>query len=332
MLYDNLPKILKKYSRPCQTQDAAQDVLRYFWPNHDVIWITSTGTYDNIEQHISEKTQDIIILQTEEDWFKKLDVVEIRKKIVGCKKWTNNSFVITNSEEDYHISKNFLNVLYKPGIFDLICYKPYSNKTVFDLNQIKYHTAFNYSRKDLARSTVVKMLMHYESKISCVSYDHETIINHENLDVLIKKGDVLDAPFIDISKDQSWADISAFLTVTETFNDFVIDPSITVYTPVLSEKTYRAFHLCRPALIYGGSGTKQKLNQLGFDTWDWLIDWSFDFEKDPQKSFKMFLLELRRLLELDINIIVDLIDRNQQSLINNQYRIKELINNYGKDN
>jgi hypothetical protein len=87
----------------------------------------------------------------------------------------------------------------------------------------------------------------------------------------------------------------------------------------------------RPALIYGGKGTKQKLNDLGFDTWDWLINWEYDNQDDPRTSFLMYLKELKRLLSIDIEDIKDLINANKHSLINNQNRIKELINLYDTD-
>lgn len=329
MLYDDLPKILKNFSESYQRQEAAQDLLNYFWPEHDVIWINSTVTYDNIEKIISSKNRDIIILQTEEDWFKMLDVVKARKKIVACKNWTENSFVITNSEYDCQISKPYINIIHKPGIFDLICYKPYRENLNFD--SIKYHTAFNYNRKDLTRSVVAKFLTHYKDNVCSLLYDNNEIINHKNIDIRINKGEVLDSPFVEILKDKRWSELSAFHTVIETFNGVIVNSEISKFTPTLSEKTYKAFHLMRPALIFGGYRTKEKLNQLGFDTWDWLIDWNFNYESDSKESFKLYLKELKRLLSFPVEYHVELIVQNKQSLINNQNQIFKLINNYEKN-
>jgi hypothetical protein len=331
MLYQDLTNLFKTFDQPYQRQDASEKILKYFWPNHDIIWINSVGTYKNISNILSTKTKDIIILQTEEDCFKSLDISEIRKIISSSPNWTPNSFLITNSQADYSISKDFLKSVYKPGILDLICYQPYAGINVLNIDNIKYHSSFLYNRKDKSRDITVEFLKNYKSKIATCVYNFEIVNSNIFHNFLIRNGEHFDSPFTTISKDQSWSEVSAFHIVIETFNDYVIDRRLLKFTPTLSEKTYKAMHLMRPALIYGGKGTKQKLNDLGFDTWDWLINWEYDNQDDPRTSFLMYLKELKRLLSIDIEDIKDLINANKHSLINNQNRIKELINLYDTD-
>lgn len=330
MFTNNYKNIFDNFLIPYSRQDASEKILNYFWPNYDVIWINSTGSYDNIVKTLSTKSKDVIILQTEEDWFKMLDIHKLRTTIANHPRWTNNSFLITNSEEDCNISKEYIKCVHKPGILDLVCYQPY-NDIELDISKIKYHSSFLYSRKDKSREGVVKLLEHFKDKISICVYDHEVIFSNIGNLGLIEKKQPLDSPFIKIENDLVWSDTSAFHIVTETFNDFVIDPQYIAYTPTLSEKTFRAMHLMRPAIVFGGTGTRKKLKNLGFDTWDWLINWDFDKEKDPKTSYTMFLLEIKRLLSINIEDLKILIQNNVSSLINNRNRVHFLVNNYDTD-
>jgi hypothetical protein len=100
------------------------------------------------------------------------------------------------------------------------------------------------------------------------------------------------------------------------------------YAPTTSEKIYRNMHLLRPAVICGGKNTRQYLLDLGFDTWDWFVDWSFDSEHNDQKRFKGYLREIERLLNVPLQQLKDLIHQNQDKLLYNRDRLFWLINNY----
>jgi len=330
MLDQDLINITKLFKQLYQRQDAAEKILNHFWPNHEVIWINSASTYRNIYSLLSTKTKDVIILQTEEDCFKFFNIHNLRTVIAKSPNWTADSFLITNSEEDYKISKDYITTYHKPGILDLLCYMPYEPMPL-NFDSVKYHSSFLYSRKDSSRDIVFDFLKNYKAKLSVCVYDHSKIFSNIDDTCLISKEENIDAPFVSIDKDITWSNSSAFHTVIETFNQYNINPITAKFAPTLSEKTYKAMHLMRPALIFGGYGTRQKLNQLGFDTWDWLINWDYDSEPDPKKSFVMYMKELKRLLSTDIKDIIRLLDQHNQSLINNQNRIFELINNYDKN-
>jgi hypothetical protein len=67
---------------------------------------------------------------------------------------------------------------------------------------------------------------------------------------------------------------------------------------------------------------------LGFDTWDWFVDWSFDSEPDDGIRFSKFLNEVERLLKTPLEDLVKLINDNQDKLLYNRDRLFWLINNY----
>jgi len=337
MLYNKLPTYIDKNPYNAKSHAAKQYMARkcinYFWPDYNVIWINSVEIYDNIEKIINSFSQkkDIIILQTEEDFLKQYDLVSLRNRIKNIKNWTDNSFIITNCYKDYLVTKEILNVKFKPGILDLICYQPYtlSEKEFTNYNDIKYHSAFVYNRKDLARNAIQQLLLEHKKKTSAIVYNNKLYWSQleEKNSIIINKTEPIDPPFLQIQNDYPWSRSSAFHLVIEPFNNITLE-KMCEYTPILSEKTYKAIHHCRPALIYSGPGTRDYLQKLGFDTWDWLIDWSFDKEQDRKKGFILFLNELKRLLNLDINSIKNKIELNKLSLNKNRNQLFFLINNY----
>ena len=87
-------------------------------------------------------------------------------------------------------------------------------------------------------------------------------------------------------------------------------------------------HLLRPAVICGGKNTRDYLLALGFDTWDWFVDWSFDSEPNDQLRFCKYLDEVERLLNVQLEHLIELISQHKDKLLHNRERLFWLINNY----
>ncbi len=66
---------------------------------------------------------------------------------------------------------------------------------------------------------------------------------------------------------------------------------------VLSEKVFKGFLYKTPFLVFGQHGILKLLKELGFKTFDWLIDESYDSEIDDGKRLKMLLNEADKLLK-----------------------------------
>ena len=312
-------------------------LLKIFWPNHTTYFVENEDYYNNIEDKLLYHTEnsdkkDIIILQTEEDWFYEHDVIELRKDIAVAEPWTNNSFLITNSNWDNKISNNYIKSYYKPGILDLISYTPYSmeySSNLLKFSEINFHTSMIYRSVRTGREETFNTLYKHKEKCSILHYNQSKFVNiagdHGGSDHFG------DAPFVHIEHDKSWARYTAFITSIETFNIHSTEGKFLKFIPTLSEKTFKAMHLMRPALILGGPGVRDTLKSFGFDTWDWLIDWSFDYETDYEKAFHMYLDELNRLLNIDIVKLRHILFTNRNKLIYNRRRIFSLINNYSRD-
>lgn len=325
------------YSQHNDRRIITDTLFKLYWPDHTTYFINSWEWYSNIsEKLINHKRlhpgKHIIISQVEEDWLYHYDLIKLRKEIASCPVWTDKSFLITNSRKDFKISKNYINTVYKPGILDLVSYIPYKKHDldiVKNYRNIIYHTGYFYKVQREGRAEICNVLTSYKDKCSAIYYKGEKVVDNANTAHSFNFS-LLDAPYLHISNDAEWVARSAFLVSIETFNGLNIDRKLARFAPTLSEKTFRAMHLFRPNLIYGGTGTRQLLNNLGFDTWDWLIDWSYDLPENRHKSFELFVKELHRLMTKDITEVKDLIIQNKKALLHNNRQVFKLIKYYNK--
>lgn len=325
MISTNERNIMYDWSNFLQPQDRchlSKKLLNQWWMNHEVLFINSFQDYEQIESWISRSSShDKIILQIEEDWFFKSDWQQIRSKIKNHPNWTDRDFVITSSRLDFEKTKQMgINSLFRPALLDMICFYPYDTTTVgLDLEKINRHTGALYSHSCPARHRIIQHLLQYPQRLSAILHPGVQINNTGIENDFISTWNL--APWVNISVDRSWASRSAFCLAIETMWE-------SQWAPNLSEKTFKAIHLLRPALIFGGRGTKLYLERLGFDTWDWFIDWSWDVMPDGEERFNAFLAEIDRLMSTPITSLTSLIEKNQNSLLHNRKRLQQLIENF----
>jgi hypothetical protein len=305
------------------------------------IWIDSSDDYKNIDAILSatgnNKKTHITIHQVEEDWFRHLDFDKVRLQIKNHPNWTKQSFIVTNSRQDKQRSNELgVNAVCRPGLLDLITYRPY-NTEIVNINNITHHTGVCWSRFETDRYEIWKLLRNNRNKVAVAklgnNWRHDSIrknhvINNIQSNLVDFNSDNLDAPYQPIESDLWWSQHTAFGTVLESHHRDADSKSFAAYAPTTSEKTYRNMHLLRPAVICGGQNTRQYLMDLGFDTWDWFVDWSFDSEPDDGIRFSKFLNEVERLLKTPLEDLVKLINDNQDKLLYNRDRLFWLINNY----
>ena len=91
---------------------------------------------------------------------------------------------------------------------------------------------------------------------------------------------------------------------------------------VLSEKLFKGFLYKTPFIAFAQHGTLKTLNELGFTTFDWLIDESYDEEINDKKRLKMVLNEMERLLNTPIEQINNKIKERQYELNWNRERVR----------
>ena len=319
------------YRTSCNREILVRKLFKKWYPNHIIYWINNIEDYAHILGHYKNSTKkNFILCQTEESVFchsyNRLKTARI--KLAHSKFWSKDSFIITNSKIDYEKFGKIINMRWLPGLLDLICYRGYDpNLVSISRDEIQYHTAFIYSIPHIGRKSVANFLKNKQDKLSVFRYNDSTFI--DTTDALTIFNTSRSAPFVNILKDTAWSNKTAIVLSVENYHHGYArnNPN---FAPTLSEKTFKAMHLLRPALVFGGPGTREYLKHFGFDTWDWLIDWSFDYETDYKKSLTKYLLELDRLLKLDIDTITEKLIDNQESLRWNQQKIFKLIREYHK--
>jgi len=298
---------------------------------YNSIWVNSGAEYNLIDQILSDipgqrKKPHVVIYQAEEDWFHNCSYVGVRNKIKNHPNWSDQSYIVTHSRKDKKDSLEMgINAVCRPALTDLITYRPYDCNLI-NFDNIAHHTGVCWDRQEPDRVRVWSLLNSYQQNISVAklgsSWAKDQVIN--NCPAPVVNSDV-NAPWQLIDSDLWWAKHIAFGTVLETQWRAAVTHG---YAPTTSEKIYRNMHLLRPAVICGGQNTRQYLLDLGFDTWDWFVDWSFDSEPDDELRFQGYLNEIERLLNTPLLQLKELIYQNQDKLLHNRDRLFWLINNY----
>jgi hypothetical protein len=94
----------------------------------------------------------------------------------------------------------------------------------------------------------------------------------------------------------------------------------------LSEKTWRPILNLQPFIHFGGYQALKKLKELGFKTFDDIIDESYDDVLDPIQRFKLAQREVVKLRQLSMDEIHNLYYSIYDKLVHNQQVISTYLN------
>ena len=311
-------------------------LMQYYWPEHDAIFPGYHQVYENIDALLGVKQKEhVILIVVEEDFYFVYNIPELYQKIKNSKYWSDKSFILTCSRKDYQENHNNINMLYRPSLADLVVYQKYNfDDYQFNTSEIKFHTGFVYNRPIKGREEIADILIKYPDQCAMIVFKGErNTFDVVNINERVLWGSTISASCIKILSDWRWSNKSAFSIGYEHYHHgpFLWHSPFKSYAPTLCEKTYKAMHLMRPSLTFGGPGSKKLLNDLGFDTWDWFIDWSYDYEEDFDKGFSLYLSEINRLMTTDIDELKNLLNKNKEALLHNRNQIFKLVNNYLDD-
>jgi hypothetical protein len=90
---------------------------------------------------------------------------------------------------------------------------------------------------------------------------------------------------------------SIFDIVTETTNECVF----------FTEKTFRPILLNKAFILYSHANSHKRLRELGFKTFEPIVDYSFDEELDDKKRADLLCKELKKIGHLDLEYIIETI-------------------------
>lgn len=102
----------------------------------------------------------------------------------------------------------------------------------------------------------------------------------------------------------------------ETFVNLVTETTVSNITPMLSEKTFKPIAAGQLFILVASPGSIEFLRNIGIDTFDDIIDHSYDQEEDFRLRILKVVNELDRLMRLDLDkIYVDIKNRLYQNSI-----------------
>ena len=141
---------------------------------------------------------------------------------------------------------------------------------------------------------------------------------------------VKNAQVVDFRNIQDMYNTAAIGIESETFLEDYLD-----YNPGLTEKTMRPLILGNPFLVYNNRGTLTTLKEMGFETFNKIIDESYDDILNPQQRFEAILKEVGRLSKEDpaklLHSVNDILDHNQEhamvTLVNQAEQDEEAVYN-----
>lgn len=92
---------------------------------------------------------------------------------------------------------------------------------------------------------------------------------------------------------------------------------------VLSEKLFKGFLYKTPFIAFAQHGTLKLLNQMGFHTFGWLIDESYDNEIKDRVRLKMVLNQIDKLLNTPMDVLEKKIKQYEPELEWNRQLVKK---------
>lgn len=306
-------------SRP----DRIEYLTKLWWPDLSAVHMSVLDFYQDIPKTFQQYKSPFIVYQASDEWLDVCDYNQVRQQMIDYPRWNNDSFVISKNRWDCEqMDRLGIRNYCKPDLVDLICYESI-NQPCWDPTEITHHSSFILPDRQPAQEMLFNHLIHHRDKFLVLTHANK-FYNYKRHDLAFEVGQEIlrysRMEFSPTSTNILYAG-AAFGIATDSRLE---KPHC--FSP--GKEAFRMFHLQKPFVLCGGQNTKQYLVDLGFDLFDWLIDWSFDSIADPDHRYQGFIYEIDRLLHIPLQDLVDLIDRNKASMIHNQNHIQHLIVNY----
>lgn len=93
---------------------------------------------------------------------------------------------------------------------------------------------------------------------------------------------------------------------------------------MITEKTIKAYALCQFPIYFAVRGFVQYQRELGFDVFDDIIDHSYDNLKHPTDRIMLIIKELKKIADLPLEALNELVQLNWSRLQQNQNHIQQV--------
>jgi hypothetical protein len=278
------------------------------------------------------------------DWL--LKGIYLGAKNVGIK--FDNIIVILNDynletklnkfKENYNIEKypNVINYSFYLTASSKHFYYKHINKNLVDkhINLKKPYKFLSLNRRlDLHRVKLMCEVLNDISFESIISFD-KTLITNE-VPILFEKEPLLKEKF-DLLPDKVIADREDIANTNgyehenenlflDSYISIVTETSFYIDNDFISEKIWKPLYQFHPFIVVGRPHLLKYLKEIGFKTFDWIIDETYDTIDDNDLRMEMIVNEIKRLNNLALEDISNLIKNNFSVLEHNH----NLLNNLG---
>jgi hypothetical protein len=263
-------------------------------------------------KNVGIKFDNIVIILNDYNLESKLNAFKTKYSIENYPKVINYSYYLTAS------SKYF--------------YNKHTNKNI---NLTKPYKFLSLNRRlDLHR---VKLLSEVLNEIlfdSIISFDKKLITNEvplffEREPLLKEKFDLLPDKVIadreDIENTNGYEHENENLFL-DSYISIVTETSFYIDNDFISEKIWKPLYQFHPFIVVGRPHLLKYLKEIGFKTFDWLLDETYDTIEDDVLRMEAIIKQIKKLNELSLDEIQLIIHQNFDKLEHNHI----MLNNLGK--
>jgi hypothetical protein len=190
-------------------------------------------------------------------------------------------------------------------------------------------------RLDLHRVVLLSEIFYDIENESLISFDKNLITNEipnlfqQKPNIEIKFNNLPDkvvADRIDIENTNGYEHENEKLFL-DSYISIVTETSFYIDNDFISEKIWKPLYQFHPFIVVGRPHLLKYLREIGFKTFDWIIDESYDEVEDNDLRMEMIINEIKKLNNLSLLEIEELIHENFSKLEHNH----NLLNRIGKD-
>jgi hypothetical protein len=263
------------------------------------------------------KFDNIIIILNDYNLESKLKTFKENHNIEHYPKVINYSYYLTASSKHFYYKHENKNLINK----HLLLNKPYK---FLSLNR----------RLDLHRVKLLSEILNEIIFDSIISFDKKLITNQVPLlfdkePMLKEKFDLLPDKVIadreDIENTNGYAHENENLFL-DSYISIVTETSFYIDNDFISEKVWKPLYQFHPFIVVGRPHLLKYLKEIGFKTFDWIIDETYDTIEDDKLRMEAIIKEIKKLNKLSLDEIEFKIHQNFDKLEHNH----TMLNNFGK--
>ena len=263
------------------------------------------------------KFKNIVLVLNDYNLEDKLIKFKEKYNIEDYPKVINYSFYLTASSNHFYQTYKYINLPTK------------------HINVIKPYKFVCLNRRlDLHRVVLLSEILNEIKDESLISFD-KTLITNEIPNLFVKRPDI-EIKFNNLP-DKVIADIDDIENINgykhdnpklflDSYISIVTETSFYIDNDFISEKIWKPLYQFHPFIVVGRPHLLKYLRDIGFKTFDFLIDETYDTIEDNDLRMELIIKEIKKLNDIPMYELHDIIKSNADTLKHNH----DLLNTIGK--